>query len=820
MPFAARRWPAVLAFLLVAASAHAEDLTPRSWLVLPPVGRGGRLPFPPDALAARIAAGDWRGATAGDALTLPDSTSRAWTEARPDPDGTLRHPALRGGYALWTLDLPAARTMLLEASHHSVAIVNGEPRTGDLYGYGWVRLPVRLNAGHNWLLFACARGAVRARLVGPPAPLSLDVRDATLPDLPVGRSSSAWAAVVVLNATERERRDLRIVATAPGGRVTVSRIAPVGPLTVRKVRFRVAARPQQAGDLRIDLTLRDGARVLDRSAITIRARAAGASRRVTFVSGIDGSVQYYAVQPAPPTTGREARALVLSLHGAGVEAIGQADAYAPKSWCHIVAPTNRRPFGFDWEDWGRLDALEVLDHARRELGTDPARTYLTGHSMGGHGAWHLGLSLPDLFAAIAPSAGWASFATYGGAAPERQPGPVQALLQRAASPSDTYSLVRNALGTGVYVLHGDADDNVPVAESRRMRAILEPFHRDLHWHEQAGAGHWWDISDEPGADCVDWPPIFDLFARRRLPEAREVRELEFVTANPGIAATRSWATIEAQQRALVPSSVRLRCDPHRRRVSGETANVLRLSLDLAHLPPGEPVQVALDGAAALTIAWPAHGARVWLERAGNAWRAAAPPSPDRKGPARSGPFKDAYRHRFVLVYGTRGTPEENAWAYARARFDAEVFWYRGNGSPDVVADTDFDPRRERDRGVVVYGNADTNAAWSALLGASPIQVRGGVLRVGERELRGAALACLIVRPRPGSAVASVAVVSGTGVHGMRLTDRLPVFVSGVAYPDWVAFGPEAVARGWAGVLGAGFFGDDWSLEGGEAAWLQ
>src|SRR5262249_29261570 len=95
-------------------------------------------------------------------------------------------------------------------------------------------------------------------------------------------------------------------------------------------------------------------------------------------------------------------ALFLTLHGAGVEAIGQADAYAPKTWGHLVAPTNRRPFGFDWEDWGRLDAMEVLELARKELGTDPQRTYLTGHSMGGHGVWHLGATFPDRFAAIGP----------------------------------------------------------------------------------------------------------------------------------------------------------------------------------------------------------------------------------------------------------------------------------------------------------------------------------------------------------------------------------------------------------------------------------
>jgi len=818
MPIAIGRLPIVLACLSALASAGAEELVPRAWLVLPPVGRAGRVPFPSDALAARIAAGEWRGATAGDTVTLPDGTVRTWTEAPAQADGSLRHPALGGGYALWTVDCPAQRTLLLEASHHSVAVVNGEPRAGDPYGYGWVRLPVRLRAGRNDLLFACSRGAVRARLVAPAAPLTLDVRDATLPDLPVGRVTTAWAAVVVVNAMERARNDLRIEATSPDGRATTSRLPRVGPLTVRKVGFRVAAHPRTAGDLRFELALRDGVRVLDRAAVTVRARPAGASRKVTFVSDIDGSVQYYAVQPAAPGAGPRPRALVLSLHGAGVEAIGQADSYAPKPWCHIVAPTNRRPFGFDWEDWGRLDALEVLAHARHALQTDPALTFLTGHSMGGHGTWHLGLTRADLFAAIAPSAGWSSFSSYGGAPSDPQPRPVQALLQRAAAPSDTPSLVRNALGTGVYVLHGDADDNVPVSEARAMRGLLAPFHHDLNWHEQTGAGHWWDTSDEPGADCVDWPAIFDLFARRRLPSASEVREVEFVTANPCVAATRAWVTIEAQQRALAPSVARLRCDPHQRRFLGETANVARLALDVAHMTPGAPVHVALDGEKPLSLPWPAQGTRLWLERTEGAWRAAAPPSALLKGPRRSGPFKDAYRHRFALVYGTRGTPEENAWACARARYDAETFWYRGNGSPDVIADVELDARRDRDRGIILYGNADTNAAWSPLLGDSPVQVRRGAVRVGGREVRDTALACLLVRPRPGSDIACVAAVAGTGLHGMRLTDRLPIFVSGVAYPDWVVFCPDAVLQGSSGVLGAGFFGTDWSLERGEAAW--
>ena len=49
-------------------------------------------------------------------------------------------------------------------------------------------------------------------------------------------------------------------------------------------------------------------------------------------------------------------------------------------------------------------------------------------------------------------------------------------------------------------------------------------------------------------------------------------------------------------------------------------------------------------------------------------------------------------------------------------------------------------------------------------------------------------------------------------------DRLPYFVSGVAYPDCVVLGPAVLTDGPAGVLAAGFFGVDWSVETGESVW--
>ncbi|HEY1861511.1 MAG TPA: prolyl oligopeptidase family serine peptidase, partial [Gemmataceae bacterium] len=540
------------------------------------------------------------------------------------------------------------------------------------------------------------------------------------------------------------------------------------------------------------------------------------SYKRTFVSSIDGSVQYYAVQPARPEKNDEAPlALFLTLHGASVEALGQADAYRGKSWGHIVAPTNRRPYGFDWEDWGRLDAMEVLELAQKELKTDPLRTYLTGHSMGGHGTWQVGATFPDRFAAIAPSAGWISFWSYAGGHRPDKPTEMEAMLLRAVAASDTLTLARNYAQYGVYVLHGDADDNVPVAQAREMRKVLGGFHPDFVYYERPGAGHWW------GGECVDWPPLFEFLGRHKLTPIENVRHVDFVTASPGVSSRSQWAEIEAQIHALQPSSVKLSVDPDKRRFSGTSENVARLALNLAPLKPDQQFEVELNGQKIEKIDWPAKSSRLLLKLdSGKSWNVLSESKAAWKGPHRYGPFKDAFRNRMLFVYGTVGAKEENDWAFAKARYDAETFWYRGNGAVDVVADVDFDADKDRDRGVILYGHADSNAAWKTLLGESPVQVHRGSVQVGDRTESADNLACLFLRPRPGSDKASVGVVTGTGINGLRLTDRMPYFVSGCGYPDCIVLGPDVLERGAEGVRVAGFFGMDWRVESGEFVWAK
>jgi hypothetical protein len=56
------------------------------------------------------------------------------------------------------------------------------------------------------------------------------------------------------------------------------------------------------------------------------------------------------------------------------------------------------------------------------------------------------------------------------------------------------------------------------------------------------------------------------------------------------------------------------------------------------------------------------------------------------------------------------------------------------------------------------------------------------------------------------------------VKGMRVTTRLPYFVSGVGFPDLMIFDSSMLLNGASGVRAAGYFGNDWSVEKGDVVW--
>ncbi len=785
-----------------------------------------------DPVEKMLVQGTWSAPHAGDLLFVKKDTLK-WTPMSADSNGWFANDALPGSYVYCSLQSDKEKIMLLEQKGNDLVYLNGALRTGNRYGvkdayedwepkFNYSILPVDLRRGRNEFLFYNTRtDRIKAVLKPVQAPVSMHGFDNTLPDFLVGEMIDAWGALVVINAQKKTLSDARMEVRISGDVAVDTPLPLIQAMTVRKVGFRLKGQPRpESGKVQVDVRLfSKTGEMLDHKTVELDAKQSDQTHKRTFVSKIDGSVQYYAVNPARSENKQKEKALVLSVHGAGVEAINQANSYNGKTWAFIVSPTNRRPFGFNWEDWGRIDALEVLELAQKTLPIDPERIYLTGHSMGGHGAWHIGAMHPDRFAAIGPSAGWISFWSYRVRDDQETPSPMQEMLTRSSKPSRTTELAENYKQLGIYILHGGADDNVRPDQAQRMVEHLKPFHHDFYHHEEPGQGHWWDLSDEPGTDCVDWPAMFDFFSRHCRPEKERIRKIEFITANPGISAQNNWLSIEAQIKPLMLSKVAVQADPGQRRFVGHTENVARLAFDLSVLPQDGLVQIHLDEQPLKDVSRPEKGEKLFLEKSGQQWKIIPQPDLQQKGPHRNGTFKDAFNNRVIFVYGTHGDQGQNEWAFNKARYDAEYLWYQGNGSVDVLADDDFDPAKEPDRNVVIYGNSQTNSAWKSLLSGSPIQVFNAQVMIGDKKISGKNLSCLFVRPRPNSVVATVGVVSGTGVIGMRMTNRRPYLSPGFAYPDFV-FSTAMLDEGDKAVQAAGFFGLDWKLESGDVVWQK
>ncbi|MBR2312147.1 MAG: prolyl oligopeptidase family serine peptidase [Clostridia bacterium] len=103
--------------------------------------------------------------------------------------------------------------------------------------------------------------------------------------------------------------------------------------------------------------------------------------------------------------------ILLFLHGAGTRGndinniLTHSFLRRPEKWQDfkfiIVAPLCHKNTWFDHFETLERFALFVANQAY----TDKNRIYLTGNSMGGYGTWQLAMSMPELFAAIAPLCG-------------------------------------------------------------------------------------------------------------------------------------------------------------------------------------------------------------------------------------------------------------------------------------------------------------------------------------------------------------------------------------------------------------------------------
>ena len=130
--------------------------------------------------------------------------------------------------------------------------------------------------------------------------------------------------------------------------------------------------------------------------------------------------------------------------------------------------------------------MAELDATTSEFHVDRSRTYLHGYSMGATGSYRLAFKSPERFAAVVAVAG------------RIEPGahytPEEIAIDRATNPAvasgDPFPAFAARLAkTPLWIVHGDADAQVPVDQSRRLVAALKSVGAPVRYTELPGADH-------------------------------------------------------------------------------------------------------------------------------------------------------------------------------------------------------------------------------------------------------------------------------------------------------------------------------------------
>jgi predicted peptidase len=154
-------------------------------------------------------------------------------------------------------------------------------------------------------------------------------------------------------------------------------------------------------------------------------------------------------------------------------------------------------------------AMATLQAATKEFHGDPARTYLTGLSMGGYGSWYLAAKYPGRFAAMV--------VICGGIHPPPATLKAHPELAKWDPPGGptAYSDAAAKIGkVPVWIFHGTDDNIVPVTESQHMRAAMTQVGAEVHYTEYPGVKHIsWD-------KAYDEPKLFPWLLSKSLPNPK------------------------------------------------------------------------------------------------------------------------------------------------------------------------------------------------------------------------------------------------------------------------------------------------------------
>lgn len=825
-----------------------EDISITSWHVIGPFLGGPREPLanPLESAFHPLDSSGIPNLNARYPSTLATGRDVAWTEVLVDENGTLNvdfenvdWDKINDEWGVSGIYYSGAAYATFQSSKTCRALVNGHRigsftlngvrYSGDPYGHRLIKTPVILEEGENHVMFFFGGfgGSKNCKFSfeSPTSELMILDRDILLPDVIKGERLRSWAGIPVVNTTNHWIENATLYMESGDYLIPSDAIVPpLPPLCTIKVPIIFEVTEEFPDDFEEEILeikiMTFPTEVSSEATAKARVRNPDDSRIITFRSAMDNSVQKYAVRYPLDYDPDSEYSLILSLHGAGVQCEGQVNSYQPKDWAFVVAATNRRRFGFDWQDWGREDAIEVYNQVTHNYRIDLNRVYLVGHSMGGHGTWHVGTTHADLFAAISPSAGWASFQLYMPwflrrdelfADPD-----LKRILDACHSPDRTELLLENLRNTPVFAVHGADDDNVPPTHARLLTGQLERMGYDVGYWEVPGQGHWWDASpDIPGADCVDSDRIMNFLRNNeRNPVPKHVN---FVSYDLGNSNGMYWLWIEEEIKPMGRVAVDAEFIPGKL-VRCTTQNVKRLTLDFSRWvdPAQLPGRIEIDGQL-LEVMELVDGideplSFIPMSRTDGVWRIGFPSTVGvTKEPDFRGPIKRAFFNPFLIVIGTIGTDEENALNLEVARNLSQRWWYRANGYARIVRDVEMDNFDAVKHNLVLIGGPRSNYVSQIVSRNVPIKLQTNGVWLGDEFIPGEDMAVKFVYPKMHSK-GLILCNWGTSLEGTRLAGGLTCLYSGSGLPDFLIYDRDVRLKGYAGVKAMGFFDNEWMLD--------
>lgn len=418
---------------------------------------------------------------------------------------------------------------------------------------------------------------------------------------------------------------------------------------------------------------------------------------LTFFSEVDDTEQPYGLYLPKNFDPAKKYPLVIMLHGAGSnhrlalrrvfgksnvpdETDVEATRYFP-AWQDVdlivASPYARGTMGY--QGIAEKDVYDVLADVKQRFPIDEDRVYLTGLSMGGGGTLWLGLSRPDIWAALAPVC--------------------------PAPPDGTDELTPNALNIPLHFFQGGADPVVNPAGVREWVKRLQESGAKVEYTEYPGVGHnSWENAYRDEA-VLTW---FSQFRRNRFPE-----RVRFATSRYKYNRA-YWVQIDA----LTPGTL-ANIDAKfiaTNRLEITTSALGAFTLNLAGHPQFEgarPLEVMIDGKK-LTAK---GSAAVAFFKRENKWAIAkdrVPMAGKRAGA--EGPMSEAIASRHIYVYGTADNPAPEVLQARREQAEFAANWSVDRGPflrrvmvfPRAIADRDVRPSDLESSNLILFGTKETN----------------------------------------------------------------------------------------------------------------